>query len=61
MSEIDGNEKKTKLAKSLNLWDVIAYGIGSTVGAGIFVITGQGVLFILFFYFHFSMTFLLKI
>jgi len=24
----------------LHVWDLIAYGIGSTVGAGIFVVTG---------------------
>lgn len=32
------------LAKVLSVFDVIAYGLGSTIGAGIFVITGQGAL-----------------
>jgi len=30
------------MAKVLTVWDVIAYGIGSTLGAGIFAITGSG-------------------
>ena len=30
------------LKKCLTRWDVLFYGVGSTVGAGIFVITGQG-------------------
>lgn len=28
------------LSKSLSVWDIIAYGLGSTVGAGLFVVTG---------------------
>lgn len=30
------------MAKVLTVWDVIAYGIGSTLGAGIYAITGSG-------------------
>jgi amino acid transporter len=30
------------MAKVLTVWDVIAYGIGSTLGAGIYAITGAG-------------------
>lgn len=29
------------LKKCLTRWDVVAYGVSSTVGAGIFVITGE--------------------
>ena len=29
------------LAPSLTAWDIVAYGIGSTVGAGLFVVTGR--------------------
>lgn len=40
----DQDEEKPKdrqnLAKVLKVWDLMAYGIGSTVGAGIFVVTG---------------------
>eukprot|EP00052_Salpingoeca_macrocollata_P016680 m.134512 g.134512 ORF g.134512 m.134512 type:complete len:574 (+) comp20137_c0_seq1:127-1848(+) len=32
------------LKKCLGRWDVVAYGVSSTVGAGIFVITGTGAL-----------------
>ena len=31
----------TGLRRTLSLCDVIAYGIGSTVGAGLFVVTGK--------------------
>ena len=34
--------RKVGLRKVLTVWDVIAYGIGSTIGAGIFVSTGAG-------------------
>eukprot|EP01087_Luapelamoeba_hula_P015499 TRINITY_DN4644_c0_g1_i1.p1 TRINITY_DN4644_c0_g1~~TRINITY_DN4644_c0_g1_i1.p1 ORF type:complete len:560 (+),score=79.80 TRINITY_DN4644_c0_g1_i1:2026-3705(+) len=33
-------EEGVALNKSLKVWDLMAYGIGSTVGAGIFVVTG---------------------
>ena len=29
------------LSKSLGIWDVIAYGVGGTIGAGLFVVTGK--------------------
>ncbi len=36
----EGDVENANLAKVLSVWDLIAYGIGSTVGAGIFVVTG---------------------
>jgi APA family basic amino acid/polyamine antiporter len=36
----DDAEQGGNLAKVLKVWDLTAYGIGSTVGAGIFVVTG---------------------
>ena len=43
MLKIQENEQTagTGLRRELNLYDVIAYGIGSTVGAGLFVVTGK--------------------
>ncbi|KAL6076712.1 Amino acid permease [Balamuthia mandrillaris] len=35
------NNKAAGLRKALSVWDLIAYGLGASVGAGIFVITGQ--------------------
>lgn len=40
MAEVEGADSHTALKKSLSRWDVVAYGVSSTVGAGIFVITG---------------------
>jgi APA family basic amino acid/polyamine antiporter len=36
----DAEKGSDNLAKVLRVWDLTAYGIGSTVGAGIFVVTG---------------------
>jgi APA family basic amino acid/polyamine antiporter len=36
--------QKGGMAKVLTVWDVIAYGVGSTLGAGIFAITAPGAL-----------------
>lgn len=47
-AELDGVDVDGKstggggLAKVLTVWDIIAYGIGSTLGAGIFAITASG-------------------
>ena len=37
-------QAKVGLLKVLTVWDVIAYGVSSTIGAGIFVSTGAGAL-----------------
>ena len=34
---VSGNEMK----KTLNWWDIIWFGVGAVIGAGIFVLTGQ--------------------
>lgn len=36
------------LAKTLTAADIIAYGIGSTVGAGLFVVTGESFFFYIY-------------
>jgi hypothetical protein len=41
MSEVEGSEGAGSLKKCLSRWDIVAYGVSSTVGAGIFVITGD--------------------
>jgi amino acid transporter len=40
----DGVQQSQSLQKVLTIYDIIAYGVGSTVGAGIFVTTGTGAL-----------------
>lgn len=42
--DADGKSVAGGLAKVLTVWDIIAYGIGSTLGAGIFAITASGTL-----------------
>src|SRR3569623_985396 len=40
MAEDEGHEEGPRLKRCLSRLDVIAYGISTTVGAGLFVITG---------------------
>ncbi len=37
----DETPKETRLKKTLGVVDLVAYGLGSTVGAGIFITAGQ--------------------
>ena len=41
LADVDSQEGHGALKKCLSRWDVVAYGVSSTVGAGIFVITGE--------------------
>ncbi len=41
MADAESSEGHEGLKKCLSRWDVVAYGVSSTVGAGIFVITGE--------------------
>jgi hypothetical protein len=41
MSEVDDASDGHKLKRCLSRFDVVAYGISTTVGAGLFVITGS--------------------
>ncbi len=43
-AQADGSPAQGGMSKVLTVWDVVAYGIGSTLGAGIYSIVGSGAL-----------------